>query len=172
MVDGVSVLSQLFWSLLARKSWVDEPESNLLDGHAPFYDTYTCSDGRHVAVGAIEPQFYAALLDGLGLASADLPAQMDRDRWPELRERITEVFASKSRDEWAAVFADTDACVTPVLAFGEAGAHPQLAARSTIVECAGVQQAAPAPRFSRTGTELPRRAAEPETADQVLADWA
>jgi alpha-methylacyl-CoA racemase len=172
MVDGVSVLNQMFWGFLAQKFWVDEPDSNLLDGHAPFYDTYTCSDGRHVAVGAIEPQFYAALLEGLGLAGGDLPGQMDRDHWPELRARITEAFASRSRDEWAAVFADTDACVTPVLAFGEAGAHPHLVARNTIVESDGVQQAAPAPRFSRTGTEVPGRAAEPETAEQVLADWA
>jgi alpha-methylacyl-CoA racemase len=172
MVDGVSVLNQMFWGFLAQKFWIDEPDSNLLDGHAPFYDTYTCSDGRHVAVGAIEPQFYAAMLDGLGLTGADLPGQMDRDRWPELRARLTEVFASRSRDEWAAVFADTDACVTPVLAFGEAAAHPHLAARQTIVESDGVTQAAPAPRFSRTHTEIPTRATDPEPVDDVLADWS
>lgn len=173
MVDGVAMLNQMFWGLLAQKVWIDEPDSNLLDGHAPFYDTYTCADGRHVAVGAIEPQFYAAMLSGLGLADeASLPGQHDRDGWPELRTRLTEVFASRSRDEWAAVFEGTDACVTPVLAFGEAAAHPHLAARQTIVESNGVSQAAPAPRFSRTATEVPARATPQESVDQVLADWS
>jgi alpha-methylacyl-CoA racemase len=171
MVDGVSVLNQMVWGLLGQKFWADEPDSNLLDGHAPFYDTYTCADGRHVAVGALEPQFYAALLAGLGLADAQLPAQLDRERWPQLRARFVEAFATRSRDEWAAVFADTDACVTPVLAFGEAAAHPHLAARATIVERDGVAQAAPAPRFSRTPTEVPARATGRETVDEVLADW-
>jgi alpha-methylacyl-CoA racemase len=171
MVDGVSVLNQMVWGLLGQKFWADEPDSNLLDGHAPFYDTYTCADGRHVAVGALEPQFYAALLAGLGLADAQLPAQLDRERWPQLRARFVEAFATRSRDEWAAVFADTDACVTPVLAFGEAAAHPHLAARATIVERDGVAQAAPAPRFSRTPTEVPARATGRETMDEVLADW-
>jgi alpha-methylacyl-CoA racemase len=171
MVDGVSVLNQMVWGLLGQKFWADEPDSNLLDGHAPFYDTYTCADGRHVAVGALEPQFYAALLAGLGLADAQLPAQLDRERWPQLRARFVEAFATRSRDEWAAVFADTDACVTPVLAFGEAAAHPHLAARATIVERDGVAQAAPAPRFSRTPTEVPARATGRETVDDVLADW-
>jgi len=173
MVDGVSMLNQMFWGFLAQKVWIDQPDSNLLDGHAPFYDTYTCSDGRHVAVGALEPQFYAAMLTGLGLADdPSLPPQGDRDRWPELRARLTETFASRTRDEWAVVFADVDACVTPVLAFGEAAAHPHLAARRTIVENDGVPQAAPAPRFSRTQTELPTRAAAPESVDEVLADWS
>ncbi|MFC4942680.1 CaiB/BaiF CoA transferase family protein [Pseudonocardia sp. GCM10023141] len=172
MVDGVSMLSQMVWGLLSQKLWVDEPGSNLLDGHAPFYDTYACSDGEHMAVGSIEPQFYAALLAGLELTDADLPAQFDRDRWPELKARFTEVFASRSRDEWTAVFADTDACVTPVLSYAEAAQHPHIAARSTIVESDGVTQAAPAPRFSRTAPEVHGRAADPESVDQVLADWA
>ncbi len=171
MVDGVSLLNQMTWGFLAQKAWIDERDTNVLDGHAPFYDTYTCADGRHVAVGSLEPQFYAALLTGLGLTDTDLPAQFDRDRWPELRARFTEVFATRSRDEWTATFADVDACVTPVLAFGEVAAHPHLAARNTIVEPDGVPQAAPAPRFSRTSTEIPGRAQDPELAEQVLADW-
>jgi alpha-methylacyl-CoA racemase len=171
MVDGVSVLNQMFWGFLAQKFWVDEPDSNLLDGHAPFYDTYTCSDGRHVAVGAIEPQFYAALLAGLDLADAGLPHQLDRDRWPAVKARFAEVFASRTRDEWAAVFAETDACVTPVLAFAEVADHPHLAARGTIVERDGVQQAAPAPRFSRTATEVPNAPSAPEPLEQILSDW-
>ncbi|MBW0091545.1 CoA transferase [Pseudonocardia sp. KRD-184] len=171
MVDGASLLSQMFWGFLSQKIWLDERDSNLLDGHAPFYDTYTCADGKHVAVGSLEPQFYAALLTGLGIDPADLPQQYDREQWPVLRARFTEVFASRTRDEWAAVFADTDACVTPVLAFGEVAAHPHIAARDTVVESGGVAQAAPAPRFSRTSPGLPAPAAEPEDVESVLADW-
>jgi alpha-methylacyl-CoA racemase len=171
MVDGASLLAQMVWGMLAQKMWTDEREANLLDGHAPFYDTYTCADGRHIAVGSIEPQFYAALLAGLGLSDADLPSQFDRARWPVLKRRFAEAFATRRRDEWAAVFDGTDACVTPVLSFAEAAEHPHLAARNTIVAPDGVQQAAPAPRFSRTATEVPDRPDEPEDAEAVLADW-
>jgi alpha-methylacyl-CoA racemase len=172
MVDGASLLSQMFWGFLAHKIWVDERGANLLDGAAPFYDTYTCADGRHVAVGAIEPQFYAALLAGLGLADAGLPGQHDREHWPQVKERFAAVFATRTRDEWAAAFEGTDACVTPVLAFGEVAGHPHVAARATIVERDGIAQAAPAPRFSRTAAETPRRAREPEPVEAVLADWS
>ena len=172
MVDGASVLSQMFWGFLAQGAWTDERDANVLDGHAPFYDTYTCADGRHVAVGPLEPQFYAAFLAGLGVDPADLPAQYDRAGWPVLRARFTELFASRTRDEWAAVFDGTDACVTPVLAFGEVAAHPHLAARGTIVEADGVAQAAPAPRFSRTPAQLPDPPTEAEDVESVLADWA
>ncbi len=172
MVDGVSLLNQMFWGYLSQGAWADERDANVLDGHAPFYDTYTCADARHVAVGALEPQFYAALLAGLGLSDAGLPAQYDRGGWPELRARFTAVFAGRTRDEWAGVFADTDACVTPVLAFGEVAAHPHLAARKTIVDHDGVPQAAPAPRFSRTPAEVPERAGDPEDVARILADWA
>ncbi len=171
MVDGASVLSQMFWGFLAQGAWTDERGANVLDGHAPFYDTYTCADGRHVAVGPLEPQFYAAFLAGLGLDQAELPAQYDRAGWPVLRERFTAVLATRTRDEWAAVFDGTDACVTPVLAFGEVAAHPHIAARGTVVEHGGVAQAAPAPRFSRTAPELPGEVREPEPVEQVLADW-
>jgi alpha-methylacyl-CoA racemase len=172
MVDGASLLSQMFWGFLVQKAWIDERGANLLDGYAPFYDTYTCSDGRHVAVGALEPQFYAALLAGLGLADADLPQQFDRDRWAETKARFTEIFATRTRDEWAAVFADTDACVTPVLAFHEVAGHPHVAARATIVESDGVTQAAPAPRFSRTATEVPGPPGGPEDVDGIISDWS
>jgi alpha-methylacyl-CoA racemase len=162
----------MVWSMLEAKIWTDAPESNLLDGNAPFYDTYTCADGRHMAVGAIEPQFYAALLDGLGIDVADLPQQFDQASWPALKARFTEVFATKSRDEWTEIFADTDACTTPVLAFGEVAAHPHIAARSTIVSPDGVPQAAPAPRFSRTATRVPPQPTAPEDVDSVLAAWS
>jgi alpha-methylacyl-CoA racemase len=173
MVDGASLLSQMVWGMLGQGLWTDGREENLLDGHAPFYDTYTCADGRYVAVGALEPQFYAALLTGLGVDAGELPAQYDRAGWPALRARFTEVFASRTRDEWAARFDGTDACVTPVLAFGEAAAHPHLAARGTIVDNDGAPpRAAPAPRFSRTTTTVPGAPHDPEPVERVLADWA
>lgn len=172
MVDGVSVLTQLIWGLWAQQQWVDQREANLLDGAAPFYDTYTCADGRDVAVGAIEPQFYAALLDGLGLANADLPAQHDRERWPELKARLAEVFATRTRDEWVEHFAGTDACVTPVLSFAEVVDHPHIAARGTVIERNGVIQAAPAPRFSRTPTRLSGVVTEPEPIEDIVKAWA
>lgn len=171
MVDGVSLLAQMFWGMLANGRWRDEPDANLLDGHAPFYDTYTCADGRHVAVGCLEPQFYAAFLDGLGIDAAELPAQYDQAGWPELRKRFATAFETRTRDEWAAVFDGTDACVTPVLAFGEVTSHPHMAARHTIVERDGVAQAAPAPRFSRTVPETPGRPGGPEDVEAVLAGW-
>jgi alpha-methylacyl-CoA racemase len=134
---------------------------------------YACADGGHEAVGALEPQFYAALLDGLGLAAADLPAQHDRAGWPRLRAAFAGTFAGRSRDDWAAHFDGTDACVTPVLAPGEVAAHPHLAARGTLVEIDGVLQAAPAPRFSRTPAAAPAppgpRSGDPQA---VLDEWA
>ncbi|MGH3793677.1 MAG: CaiB/BaiF CoA transferase family protein [Pseudonocardiaceae bacterium] len=172
MVDGVSVLTQMFWSMRASGLWSDQRGTNLLDSGAPFYDTYACADGRFIAVGALEPQFYTALLEGLGLAGEELPAQSDPAGWPVLRERFTEMFASRTRDEWRAVFDGSDACVAPVLSFGEVAAHPHIAARGTLVDVGGVPQAAPAPRFSRTPPDLPTAPREPgaDTA-AVLADW-
>jgi alpha-methylacyl-CoA racemase len=172
MVDGVSVLAQMFWSMRAGGVWTEQRGRNLLDSGAPFYDTYECADGRFVAVGALEPQFYAALLAGLGLAEEDLPAQLDPAGWPVLRARFTEIFASRSRDEWAAAFEGGDACVTPVLSFSEVPAHPHIAARETIIELDGVAQASPAPRFSRSRTEAPTPPRHPGAdTDEVLADW-
>jgi alpha-methylacyl-CoA racemase len=115
MVDGSSVLMQMMWGFRAMGMWSDERGTNMLDTGAPYYDTYECSDGRYVAVGAIEPQFYALLLQGLGLDPADLPDQNDMSRWPELRAAFTEAFTAQDRDHWAKVFNGTDACVTPVL---------------------------------------------------------
>ncbi|HEX5994904.1 MAG TPA: CaiB/BaiF CoA-transferase family protein [Jiangellales bacterium] len=157
IVDGTCSLAQQFWILRGLGAWTDERAANLLDTGAPFYDTYECADGRYVAVGALEPQFYTALLAGLGLAGDDLPAQHDKDGWPVLRKRFAGVFATRTRDAWAEVFADTDACVTPVLTFAEAAAHPHLRARGTIVTVDGVPRAAPAPRFSHAGYRAPRR---------------
>ncbi|MDX2937751.1 CaiB/BaiF CoA transferase family protein [Streptomyces ipomoeae] len=172
MVDGASVLLQMIWTMRGQGTWSDERGTNLLDGAAPFYDTYTCQDGRHVAVGAIEPQFYAALLGGLGIDPGTLPDRDDRSSWPALRDRFAEAFRTRPRDEWAKLFADTDACVTPVLAPEEVPLHPHMAARGTLTEIDGVVQPAPAPRFSRTAPRTPSEPPLPghDTA-AVLADW-
>ncbi len=171
MVDGGSVLIQMIWSFLGTGMWQDERGVNLLDSGAPYYDTYRCADDRFVAVGALEPQFYANLLAGLGLSAEELPDQDDRAGWPTLRKHLTMAFASRSRDEWAAVFWGTDACVTPVLSFGEVPDHPHIAARGSVTTVDGVPRSAPAPRFSRSTPPTP--AAEVETsAGAVLAGWS
>ncbi|NDL59687.1 CaiB/BaiF CoA transferase family protein [Phytoactinopolyspora mesophila] len=177
MTDGVGLLLQLTWSMRGLGMWTDERGSNLFDGGAPFYDTYECADGRYVAVGALEQQFYAQLLDGLGLDAAELPDRGQRENWPALRERFAAVFASRTRDEWADTFNGTDACVTPVLRFDEVAAHPHNAARAGVIERDGVTQAAPAPRFSRTPADLPAPdpwgsgRPEPGDVDSVLTRW-
>lgn len=171
MVDGVSLLAQLVWSMRGIGAWRDSRASNLLDGGSPFYDCYACADGRHVAVAALEPQFYALLLAGLGLDPAALPAQYDVNGWPTLRQQFTQTFATRSRDEWAAVFDGTDACVTPVLTWAEAASDPHLVDRRTLVEVDGVVQAAPAPRFSRSTVANPVAPVVRDATDEVLADW-
>ena len=150
MVDGVSILSQMMWTMKSTGSLRDERESFLLDGAAPFYRTYETSDGKYMAAGAIEPQFFAELLKGLGLAADEVPNQFDIGGYPQMHKIFTERFASKTRDEWSAIFAGTDACVTPVLTWTEAAVNEHLRARSAVVDIDGVPQAAPAPRFSRT----------------------
>jgi alpha-methylacyl-CoA racemase len=155
MVDGSALLTSFLYGLRAAGAWRDERGVNLLDGGAPFYDTYETADGGAVAVGALEAKFYAELLAGLGLAGEDLPGQHDRAGWPVLRARFAEVFASRTRDEWAEVFAATDGCVAPVLSPAEAHRHPHNAARGTFAEVGGVVQPAPAPRFGRTPAEIP-----------------
>jgi alpha-methylacyl-CoA racemase len=150
MVDGAASLMTLTYGLFASGAWQDVRGANVLDGAAPYYDTYETKDGKHIAVAAIEPKFYAALLGGLGLDAAVLPAQNDRERWPELRRRFAAAIRSRTREEWCAVFAGSDACVAPVLSLSEAPMHPHNAARHTFIEQQGIVQPAPAPRFSRT----------------------
>lgn len=146
MTDGAAILMSMFFAFHGAGLWRDERGANLLDGGVPWYRCYTCADGRHVAVGALEPQFYAALLDGLGLDAATYP-QGDKARWPAIAEAFTSAFAARSRDEWATHFADTDACVAPVLSLAEAPQHPHNEARGTFVAVDGLIQPAPAPRF-------------------------
>jgi alpha-methylacyl-CoA racemase len=172
MIDGSSVLAQMMWGMRELGVWTDERGTNMLDGGAPYYDTYECADGRYVSVGAIESQFYAAMLDGLGLDPADLPGQNDRSRWPELRARFTKAFAGKDRDHWAKVFADSDACVTPVLAFGEVEIEPHITERNTFYRVGDGLQPLPAPRFSRSALDQPRPPRPPGSdTDAVLTDW-
>lgn len=166
MVDGTTSLMTMFYGLAASGSWTDRRGSNLLDGGAPFYDTYRCSDGEYVAVGALEGQFFAELVRVLALDEA--PGQWEVEHWPMLREQLTATFATRTRDEWAAIFEGRPACVTPVLSLAEACRHPHLAERAVTVEVDGVLQPAPAPRFSRTAAAP---LAGPVDADQVLARW-
>lgn len=149
MVDGAASLSAFVHGLLAMGAWQDDREANLLDGAAPFYDSYRCADGRFLALGGIEPQFHAELCRLLEIDPAELP-QMDRDTWPAQKERLAALFATRTRDEWAELFDGSDACVAPVLSLTEAPHHPHNVARSTFVEVDGAPQPAPAPRFSRT----------------------
>jgi alpha-methylacyl-CoA racemase len=172
MVDGAALLTTQFHELLAAGLWHERRGSNLLDGGAPFYGVYETADGRHLAVGALEPQFYAELLRRLGLDAGDLPDQLDRDGWPLLRERLAALFRTRTLDEWSELLAGTDACVAPVLGLGEAPAHPHNRARGTFVDVGGVVQPAPAPRFGRTPCDPPTPAAHPgEHTDQALTDW-
>jgi alpha-methylacyl-CoA racemase len=152
--------------------WSGERSDNLLDGGAPFYRSYETSDGRYVAVGALEPQFYANLIAALGLTGEDLPAQMDRGAWPAMRERFAAIFRTRSRDEWVAATAGRDACVSPVLDLDEAPGHPHLSARETYADFAEARHPSPAPRFDRTPAELRRPApAAGEHSLEALAEW-
>ena len=155
MVDGSALLASVFRGLLASGSWVEERESNLLDGGCPFYRTYRTRDDGFMAVGALEPQFFTALLAGLGLDPADLGDQYDRRGWPTMSTRFETEFASRNRDEWVDRFSGTDACVSPVLTFSESLTDSHLAARGTFLNVDGIPQPAPAPRFSRTPTGIP-----------------
>jgi alpha-methylacyl-CoA racemase len=172
MVDGSATLMALTYGLLSQGTWKDERGVNILDGAAPWYDTYETKDGKWVAVGAIEKRFYEELVERLGLKFSELPGQHDRAGWPDLRRRFAEVIVSRTRDEWERVFAGSDACVAPVLALGEVASHPHNAARGTFVERDGVLQPAPAPRFSRTVPEMGAAARAPgaDTAE-VLGDF-
>ncbi len=172
MVDGTAILMTMMWGLKQIGFWDEHLGSNVLDTGAPFYDTYETKDGKFVSLGSLEPQFYAELVQRLGLEDANLPAQMDRSGWPVLRETFTNLFKTKTRDEWTKVFEGSDACFAPVLTMSEATTNPHLVARQTVIERGGVPQPAPAPRFSRTGAEIERDAPWPgQHTDEALADW-
>jgi len=172
MVDGAASLMTMTYTLRAAGAWHDGRGTNLLDTGAHFYEVYETSDGGYMGVGAIEPQFYAELMRLLGLADEDRTTQMDRTTWPAMKERFTAIFASRTRAEWEAVFAGSDACVAPVLSAVEAPDHPHNKARGTFIEVAGVVQPAPAPRFLSTPGSIRRPPPNPgQHADEALADW-
>ena len=172
MVDGTAVLMTMFWGMRQMGFWDEALGVNLLDTGAPFYDTYETADGRFISVGSLEPQFYAELIDKLGLADAGLPGQMDRGEWSVLHEQFVALFKTKTRDEWDAILKGTDACYAPVLTMSEAATEDHIAARSTIIEVDGIAQPAPAPRFSRTPGEVQRPAPWPgQHTDEVLTAW-
>ncbi|GMU79999.1 MAG: CoA transferase [Acidimicrobiia bacterium] len=171
MVDGAATLMAVFHGMRADGSW-GERGTNWIDTGAHFYDTYETSDGRYVAIGAVEPQFYAELLRRIGLDGEDLPRQLDPAGWPEMKRRLTEVFAGRTLDEWCALLEGTDVCFAPVLAMDEAYRHPHNVARRTFVEVDGVLQPAPSPRFARTPGAIQGPPARPGQHTQVvLADW-
>lgn len=172
ITDGVIQLMTHFIAQQQRGRFTEERESNMLDGGAPWYGVYAAADGQHVGVGAIEPQFFSLFVDRLGLDESWKGAQHDESRWPELRAAIASAFKSRPRSEWEAVFADSDACVSPVLTLSEAMVHPHNLARGNFVEIEGVVHPAPAPRFSRTPTSAvaaPSVAAS--TAEAALLRW-
>jgi alpha-methylacyl-CoA racemase len=171
MVDGAAMLTAMVHGMRAEGLWSADRDDNLLDGGAPFYRCYATADGRFVAVGALEPQFYRELIVGLGLQDEDLPDQYDRSGWPALRKRFGDLFATQTRDEWATVFDGTDACVVPVLDLGEVTSEHHLVARGTFVNVGDTAQPGPAPRFAHSAGVPPTRGRPPGSdGETVLSD--
>ncbi len=172
MVDGAAALMAMTYTLRAAGMWNGPRGTNLLDTGAPFYEVYETSDGGFMGVGAIEPQFYAELIRLLGLEGEELPSQMDRQAWPQMKERFAAIFAARTRAQWEKVFEESDACVAPVLSMDEASLHPHNRWRETFTEVSGVVQPAPAPRFEATPGSIRRPPPNPgQHADEALTDW-
>ncbi len=172
MVDGAASLLSAIYGIHGSGSWSDERGSNMLDSGAHFYGTYECSDGKWISIGSIEGKFHAELLEKLGLTEDDIPNRNDRARWTEHKMRLTELFLSKTRDEWCEIMEGSDVCFAPVLSMAEAPDHPHNAKRGTFIELEGVVQPGPAPRFSRTPGEVQGPVPDPgQHTDEILADW-
>ena len=173
MVDGAASMMTTFYGLLAAGIWKEQRSSNILDGGAHFVNTYQTKDEQYVVIGAIEDRFYQELLDKLEITDADLRTlQHNRERWPEFTDRLRKLFLAKTRDEWNEIFAGTDACFAPVLSMTEAAMHPHAQARNSYIKVDGISQPAPAPRFSRTPSEIQSPPAEPgQHTEEVLRDW-
>jgi len=171
MTDGAALLSSLFYGMKAAGRWSNQRGENLLDGGAHFYDTYPCADGKFVAIGALEPKFFARLCELCGLEEALCAGQMDRTHWPMMKLRLADVFRTRTRDEWCDLLEGSDACFAPVLDWDEAPAHPHNQARGTFTTLQGVVQPAPAPRFSRSVTRHPA-AARAESLECALETWS
>jgi alpha-methylacyl-CoA racemase len=172
VVDGATALAQMIWSWRSTGEWFDRREDNLLDGGAPFYRTYRCADGAFLAVGCLEPEFYRQFVQGLGLDLTELPSRDDRSNWPHLERVFAARISEKPRDEWGTHFFGTDACVTPVVDFAEAVGEEHIRARNTVVKSAGVDQAAPAPRFSGFVGAVPETARAVADLGQVQRLWS
>jgi alpha-methylacyl-CoA racemase len=170
MTDGAASLMSMFYAMTASGMWQDQRASNLLDSGAHFYDTYETKDGKYIALGSIEPQFYKELMEKTGITDPAFAAQMDRNAWPALREKLAAVIKTRTREQWDAIMQGSDVCYAPVLSISEAPKHPHNAARGTFVEIDGVVQPAPAPRFSRTVAQVQ---GPPQPADNgaALAGW-
>jgi alpha-methylacyl-CoA racemase len=173
MVDGAALLMTMMWGFKAMGMWKDERGVNLLDTGAHFYDTYETSDGKWIALGAIEPQFYAEFRQRAGLAEdRDFDAQMDSRQWPVLKEKLRHHFKTRTREDWMAALEGTDSCLAGVMSFADAPNHPHNKARNTFIEVAGITQPAPAPRYSRTANAHPTEPAAPgEHSAAILTDW-
>jgi alpha-methylacyl-CoA racemase len=172
MTDGAALLSAMMYGMKAAGTLSNQRGENLLDGGAHFYDTYACADGKYVAIGSIEPQFYALLIKLCGIDDPAFQAQRDPHAWPLLKYRLADVFKTKNRAEWCALMEGTDVCFAPVLDWDEAPQHPHNQARETFIDIAGVIQPAPAPRFSHSKAAVPTPPAQPgEHSAAILADW-
>jgi len=173
MVEGSALLMTAIFGAQQQGFWSEERGTNMLDSGAPFYDAYETADGRYISVGAIEPQFYAELVERLGLAGESLPAQLDSSGWEAVSERLTALFKTRTRDQWCDVLEGSNACFAPVLAMSEVHEHAHNAARGSFIECAGVRQVRPVPRFSRTDPSTVERspARVGEHTDEALSDW-
>ena len=172
MTDGTASLLSPFFGLMEMDMWTADRQANKLDGGAHYYGSYECSDGKYVSIGSIEPQFYALLLEKCEIEDEDFLAQHDQSAWPQLKEKLVKLFLTKTRSEWSNLMEGTDVCFAPVLDLGEAPCHPHNVARDTYVEFDGVTQPAPAPRFSRTQSEIKSSAAMVgEHTEQILTDW-
>jgi alpha-methylacyl-CoA racemase len=170
MVDGAASLMAMFYGMKSTGMWVDARGANLLDSGAHFYDSYETKDGKHIALGSIEPQFYRELVEKAGLADPEFRAQMDRGAWSSLKAKLRAVIKTKTRDEWDAIMLGSDVCYAPVLSLAEAPRHPHNEARRTFIELGGVTQPAPAPRFSRTVPEV-KGSPEGATNEATLRAW-
>ncbi|MFD2366767.1 CaiB/BaiF CoA transferase family protein [Pseudoduganella sp. GCM10020061] len=171
MVDGAATLGAMVYGMRAAGAWSRERGANMLDGGAHFYGTYACADGKFVAIGAIEPQFYRRLLEAAGIDDPAFARQNDPVMWPALRDKLAALMRQRTRDEWCALLEGSDACFAPVLDIDEAPQHAHNHARGTYVDIDGVVQPAPAPRFSRTAADMPRAAGNPASPADVLRAW-
>jgi alpha-methylacyl-CoA racemase len=172
MTNGAALLGAMMYGMRAFGAWNDGREANLLDGGAPFYDSYACSDAKFITIGSLEPQFYAELLRLTGAADPAFDAQMDHHAWPRMKLRFEALFKTRSRADWCLLLEGTDVCFAPVLDMAEAPAHPHNVARATFIDIDGVVQPAPAPRFSRTIATAGACASKPGAdSTAILADW-